>query len=61
MSLAERLRNLRATRKAKLEEVAKIINVSREDYYAIEKGLVTAGSDQLASLAKFYGVKSINS
>jgi transcriptional regulator with XRE-family HTH domain len=56
MPLVELLRKLRANKKAKIEDVAKAMNISREEYFAIEKGLLLPDPYHLDDVAKFYGI-----
>jgi transcriptional regulator with XRE-family HTH domain len=56
MPLVELLRNLRAAKKAKLEDVANAINISREDYFKIEKGQLAPNSSDLEAIASFYDI-----
>lgn len=56
MELVELLRKLRAERRVKLEDVARAMNISREDYFAIEKGRLFPDQYHLDELAKFYGI-----
>ena len=56
MTLVELLRTLRAKKKAKLEDVAKAMNITREAYFAIEKGQLMPDRWHLADLADFYGI-----
>ncbi|QUM78760.1 helix-turn-helix transcriptional regulator (plasmid) [Moritella sp. 24] len=56
MPLTELLRKLRANQKSKLEEVAKAMNISREEYFQIEKGLLIPDLYHLDDVAKFYGI-----
>lgn len=58
MSLVELLRNLRAKKKAKLEDVAKAMNITKEQYFAIEKGLLIPDLYHLDDVAKFYGISN---
>lgn len=56
MPLVELLQKLRVNKKAKLEEVARAMNITREEYYQIEKGLLIPDLYHLDDVAKFYGI-----
>ena len=56
LSQPELLRNLRAKNKRKLEEVAKLIGVSKEAYFDIEKGKSQLSPNHYADLAEYYCV-----
>ena len=57
MSLAERLRELRADKKVSLQAVADVIGVSKPHVWELEKGKTKNPSlELLKELAAFYGV-----
>jgi len=58
MTLVVLLRNLRAKKRAKLEDVAKAMNITKEAYFAIEKGELLPDLYHLDDVAKFYGINS---
>ena len=58
MPLVELLRKLRANKKAKLEDVATAMNITKEEYFKIEKGLLIPDLYHLDDIAKFYGISN---
>lgn len=56
MALVELLRQLRAERRIKLEDAGRAMNVSREEYFDIEKGRLLPERHQLEQLAKYYSL-----
>lgn len=54
LALIELLRTTRAERRVKLEEAARVMNISREQYFLMEKGRLIPTRCQLDTLAKFY-------
>lgn len=58
MPLVELLRKLRSNKKAKLEDVATAMNITKEEYFKIEKGLLIPDLYHLDDIAKFYGISN---
>ena len=52
----KRLRNLREDNDIKQSEIAKILNMTQQQYSKIEKGITEITADRLIKLALYYNV-----
>ena len=52
----KRLRNLREDNDIKQSEIAKILNMTQQQYSKIEKGITEITADRLIKLALYYNI-----
>jgi len=62
MSIGSRLKQLRETNNLTLEEVGKMINVSKQTLYKYENGIIhNIPSDKIEKLSKTYDARDVKS